>query len=309
MTIQDNVVTGTMKGEGKLIIGGQLMGEHNCSGNQGIGELWRLVFNADGTYDLEIISPPFTCSGYNLLENEGKPYTSNGNTEGLDAHSQPIPPDRNILTGKIDTSGESPGLGKFKKQISWTLINGPLNAVLIVNPANYNNWMPKPGLDETLKGDAMAVNLKVQGRNGGAASLKAVKFEIRLTGTSSEPGTTINYPINLPVDLPDLRLLPTIDTENPDRGQTMELGCPDGSTGLFFIGSYDGGGWADLKVVAILEGGIQVEGHLLNTAGLLRSYTQTKAQSHCRCLVQASKSGNWMILMNHQKAIQIKEMD
>lgn len=267
MTIQDNIVTGTMKGEGKTILGGQLVGEQTCSGN-GTGELWRLAFNADGTYDLEIISHPFTCSGYNKLENEGKPYTTNGNTEDLDALSQPIPPDRNILTGKIDTIGEAPGLGKFKKQVSWTLINGPLNAVLIVSPANYNNWMPKPGHDELLKGDAMAVNLKVQGRNGGAASLKVVRFEIRLDGTSSEPGTTINYPINSPHDLPDLRLLPILNSENPDRGQSMELECPDGATGLFFIGSYDGGGWADLKVVAILEGGIQIEGHLLNPAGV-----------------------------------------
>lgn len=266
MTIQDNVVTGTMKGEGKFIIGDQLLGEHTCSGT-GTGELWRLSFNADGTYDLEVHSHPFSCTGYNKLENDGKTYTSNGNHEDLDVHSWPIPRDRNILTGTIDTSGESPSLGKFRRYVSWTLINGPLNAVLIVTPVDYNNWKPIPGHDELLKGNAMAVNLKVQGRNGGASSLEAVRFEIRLIGTSSEPGTTINYPINSPYNLPDLRLLPVISAENPDRGQTMELACTDGATGLFFIGSYDGGGWSDLKVVAILQGGIQIEGHLLNPSG------------------------------------------
>jgi hypothetical protein len=267
ITIQDNVVTGRMNGNGKFIIGGKVMGEHNCSGIDGTGELWRVAFNADGTYDVEIISPPFSCSGYNMLENDGKPYTSTNNTEGLDVHNWPIPRNRDILTGSIDTSGENPGLGKFKKRVTWTLINGPLDAVLIVNPTDYNNWTPKPGHDELLKGHAMAVNLKVQGRNGGASSLEAVRFEIRLIGTSSEPGTTINYPINSPYNLPDLRLLPVISAENPDRGQTMELACTDGATGLFFIGSYDGGGWSDLKVVAILQGGIQIEGHLFNPSG------------------------------------------
>jgi hypothetical protein len=129
--------------------------------------------------------------------------------------------------------------------------------------------MPKPGINELMKGEAMAVNLKVQGRNGGAASLKALKFEIGLTGTSSEPGTTINYPFESHHNLPDLRLLPAINVENPDRGQSMELECTDGSTGQFFIGSYDGGGWTDLKVVAILEHGIQIEGHLFNPSGVV----------------------------------------
>ena len=266
MTIQNNVVTGTMNGEGETILDGKLVGKHSCSGT-GRGELWKLAFNADATYDLEIISHPYTCTGYNMLENEGQPFTTN-NTEDLNVLSRPIPPNRNILSGSIDTSGEILGLGNFKKHISWTLINGPLDAVLIVTPVNYNNWTPKPSQNELLKGDAIAINLKVQGRNGGVASLKAVKFEISLNGTSTEPGTTINYPINSPYELPDLRLLPTINSENPDRGQTMEMDCKDGRTGLFFIGSYDGGGWSDLKVTAILQGGIQIEGHLLNSAGV-----------------------------------------
>src|SRR5689334_24737780 len=55
MTIQDNVVTGNMQGDGKLIIDGKQLGYSNFIG-EGTGELWRVSFNADGTYDIEIIS-------------------------------------------------------------------------------------------------------------------------------------------------------------------------------------------------------------------------------------------------------------
>ena len=270
MTVQDNIVTGTMHGESKLIIDGKQLGEGSCYGT-GTGELWRVAFNADGTYDLEINSHPFTCTGSSQLANEGQSVTSTDNHDDILIHNQLIPRNRNLLTGTIDTSGEAIGLGKFHKYISWTLINGPLDAVLVVTPLNYNTWMPKPGHDDIMKGDAMAVNLKVQSRNGGLPMIEAVKFEVRLTGTSKEPGTTINYPISqglLRNDLPDLRLLPLPNIESPDEGQYLELDCSNGSTGSFFIGSYDGGGWTDLKVVAILKGGIRLDGHLLNPAGV-----------------------------------------
>ncbi|HUR66127.1 MAG TPA: hypothetical protein VMZ03_07220 [Chitinophagaceae bacterium] len=265
MTVQNNVVTGTMTGDGKVIMDGKTLAIGNCFGS-GTGELWRVAFNPDGTYDLEAISHTFTCRSESTLD--GSVTITNDNHEDIGAHSQPIPRNRKVLSGTIDTTAESQGIGTMRKYFSWTLIDGPLDAVLIVKPVNYTTWTPKPGRDELLKGDAMAVELKVQGLNGGASSLEAERFEIRLTGTSSEPGTTINYPVNPLYDLPDLRLLPIIDAENPGEGQSIEIECTNGSTGTFFIGSYDGGGWSDLKVLAILKGGIQIEGHLMNPAGV-----------------------------------------
>jgi hypothetical protein len=48
----------------------------------------------------------------------------------------------------------------------------------------------------------------------------------------------------------------------------MILHSSDGATGFFFIASYDGGGWTDLKVKAVLEGGITIDGHLINPNGV-----------------------------------------
>src|SRR5678816_1826020 len=165
MTVQDNVVTGSMSGEGKLIIDGKELGHGNCFG-EGTGELWRVAFNADGTYDIEITSHPYTCHSVSQLENNGQPVTTTDNHDDLLAHNQPIPRDRTVLKGTIDTSGESPGLGKFHRYVSWFLTTKPLDVKLIVSPVKYDTWLPEPGLDQEVFGSTMIVNLKIQNRDG-----------------------------------------------------------------------------------------------------------------------------------------------
>ena len=57
MTVQDNVVTGSMSGEGKLIIDGKELGHGNCFG-EGTGELFQFLELAAGEQVRMAEAPP-----------------------------------------------------------------------------------------------------------------------------------------------------------------------------------------------------------------------------------------------------------
>ncbi len=158
---------------------------------------------------------------------------------------------------------------KISTTYSWNLHQGPVDAQLIVTPVAYDIWMPKASPDELRKGSVMDIKLNVQGRNRGNPSLKAVRFELHLNNTSKEPGTTLNAPLNTSSNqLPDIRFLQHSIGESIDEDQFIKITCEDGKTGTATIASYDGGGWTTLTAVAILEGGIRIEGTLLTPAGI-----------------------------------------
>ncbi|NJO25113.1 MAG: hypothetical protein HC867_03970 [Bacteroidia bacterium] len=115
----------------------------------------------------------------------------------------------------------------------------------------------------------MNVSLKLQGINGATTKKKAKSFELRLINTSTEPGMTINFPVNSTNTSPDLRFMPQPNAYPGDTSfQTMKIvNLPSSQTGQFKIGSYDGGGWTTLIAEAILDDGTIVQGKLLVSGG------------------------------------------
>src|SRR5678815_3087362 len=150
---------------------------------------------------------PYTCHSVSQLENNGQPVTTTDNHDDLLAHNQPIPRDRTVLKGTIDTSGESPGLGKFHRYVSWFLTTKPLDVKLIVSPVKYDTWLPEPGLDQEVFGSTMIVNLKIQNRDGTVPIIKAGSFELTLLNTSEEPGITLNMPKLNAGTKPDIKFI------------------------------------------------------------------------------------------------------
>jgi hypothetical protein len=110
--------------------------------------------------------------------------------------------------------------------------------------------------------------MKLQSRSGGTSPFKVERFELKLNNTSTEMGTTLNMPLEPPLNqLPDLRFIPHRVGESMEADQSVEVDSPDGKTGTATIGCYDGGAWTTLTVEAVLEGGLRVKGKLLTPTG------------------------------------------
>jgi hypothetical protein len=265
----DDKGTGTYRIQGEAtMVGGQKC-SFDCQGG-GVAVLNAVNINEEAnTYDIDVLGPKCTgtktCSG-----EETKPYSGDDNEIIVSEHKLL---DKDVLSGSETKSSELPGeLGTITRTIKWHLIRSATTDVeLIVTPEapnGYDNWLPKPGVNEMMKGSMMTISLKLQGKNGNPLRAKADSFVLTLSNTSREPGITINYPL-IPdtKQLPDLRFLLDPRIESVDEDQTISVGSTDGITGKAFIGSYDGGGWATLTVEAFLNDKRHIKGHLLVSGG------------------------------------------
>lgn len=239
---------------------GTVISKKNCNG-KGRGTLHRVDISG-GEYYIHIITHTYNCTNI-----------SNYGTDNLEEQSditisgQFFNNNFNVLAGS-DTITVPVGDGEVTSITTWFLTRGPLDVELIVTPANYNNWMPIPGTDEQSKGNVMNIDLRVQKRNGQPSSLKVETFELTLSNTSKERGITINMPLSPSANqLPDLRFIPNTIAESNADDQFISITSPDGIKGTAHIASYDGGGWTTLTAIAILEGGLRVEGKLLTPSG------------------------------------------
>jgi len=277
-TLTDNKGGGTFvsKGNGKLIgPKGVVSTSHfDCFGI-GPAELHSVIINQGaGKYDIEVMGPDSKCKSETRLIPTGDVINSNydaGSGEpgnSITISQQTLGTNPNVLTGSISESFTNPGIGHGTRAVTWFLSRGPVDAVLLVSPANYNIWLPTAGRDELSKGSVMDIDLKVVGRNGRPTSLKAVRFELKLSATSREPGITLNYPLKpSKKQLPDIRFVPRRVGESLDEDQSVTVESADGTTGVATIGSYDGGGWSTLTAEAVLEGGARIKGHLFTASG------------------------------------------
>ncbi len=253
----------------ELIIGGNVVGTGDCRGS-GQTELHEVLFDPkDSSYTIHAIGPACNGTTVDLLPGgTTQPYGPEF-TDIIVTSKALGGVNQTVLTGLVTTVGDIDGMGKVTRTVSWSLWRGPIDAVLIVSPVDYNNWMPLATRDELRKGNAMDINLTVQKRNGGESPFRVSRFELKLDSTSSEKGTTLNFPLDpQPNQLPDLRLLPDNIAESIEADQYIEINSNDGKTGYFSIGSYDGGGWTTLTAVAVLEGGIRIEGTLFTPTGV-----------------------------------------
>ncbi|MBL0337282.1 MAG: hypothetical protein IPP73_18715 [Chitinophagaceae bacterium] len=221
------------------------MGRNACNG-AGSVELWAVeIYRPDSTCTIETIGP--------VCDLGPDPGVGHGND--IVILDKPWSGNPNLLSGNETVTARLPGdLGTVTTTYSWSLYRGPFDAQFIITPNAYNIWVPKATKDELQKGSVMDITLKVQGRNGGVSSLTAVSFELKLSNTSREPGTTLNMPLQPSANqLHDIRFIPHTIGESIDEDQNIEINSADGKTGTATLASYDGGGWTTLTAVAVLE--------------------------------------------------------
>ncbi len=241
---------------------GTVISKKNCDG-QGTGELHAVDISGDEYY-VHIVTHTYNCASVTTEEGT-RNFTEQSD---ITFTGRFFNNNHDVLSGS-DTTKVDNGAGEVQTIITWFLVRGPLDVELIVTPIKYNTWEPEATGDELRKGNAMEIDLKIQKRNGQPTPLRVESFELRLSGTSQEKGTTINMPLNPSANqLPDLRFIPVAIAESNNADQSITVTSPDGRTGKAYIASYDGGGWTTLNVVATLYGGLRIQGSLLAPGGI-----------------------------------------
>ena len=263
----DDKGTGSATFHGESFIGGKKWKTTNCNGS-GKSELHEVMVNEeDNTYSIHAIGPG--CSGETIDHIGGQTSPFGPEFSDLSISNQQLV-NKDLLAGSKTTTSDVVGMGTVTTTVSWSLQRSATPDVeLIVTPEDYDNWLPEPGRNERTAGTIMKVSLKLQGRNGAPTTKKAKSFELRLSNTSTEPGMTINFPVNSTNKSPDLKFMPQTNAVIPDTTfQTMKIICsPASQTGEFKIGSFDGGGWTVLNAEAILDDNTRVPGRLLVSNG------------------------------------------
>lgn len=255
LKFQDDKGIGSLKDHSEVMYGTEWL---ICDCNTvGEAELHEVVVNKiAGTYDIQATAPGCDDGG-----------GSCGMTWDISIPNEPLT-NPNVLSGTRTYKIEGAGQSSTVVTMTWYLVRES-NVELIVKPIDYNKWLPEPGKDEqTVAQNKLSVDVFLQGKNGKPLNHKAIKFLIRLENTSREPGITINYPVNpiSPAE-PDLKLLDQPNAIVDDDGQQMEIECDGCTKANFKIGSFDGGGYATLKVIATLDDESVVAGHLFTSTG------------------------------------------
>lgn len=236
-----------------------------------------VVFSEDKkTYDIMIAVP--ACTGIltrsSPVGETGTAIHSSkefGQDEGSWAVTeQPVKFSTDFLNGEIyERIENSSGDGYSETIFKWSFARKPIDADLIITPADYANWLPKAGMNESAPGNTLAIGLKVQGKDGKPIPVAVKSFEVRLNNTSKIPGVAINFPTTPQSPaLPDIRIQG--EEEEPgigSDGQSVIIPSSDGKTGDVTLASYDGGGYTILTATALLDNGTVLQGKLLTPTG------------------------------------------
>ena len=156
--------------------------------------------------------------------------------------------------------------------VSYTLSpNPPSDVELVITPdAQYADWEPKGGVNESDEGSGLLISAKLQKTGGGAPTIKATRFIYRLLATSHERGVCLNWPETPAVPLPpDLKFVPAegLGYRVTDvDGQVAEASGDALTSGQVQIACYDYGAHGALQVTAELPDGRQVVGVVEGTA-------------------------------------------
>jgi hypothetical protein len=265
----DDKGNGSVTYHAEFIINGKKMAVTDCQGS-GKSELHSVVVDeTENTYSIDAISPACNGTRFSLIDSKDTSTYGPEFTNIIVSDQQLI--DKNLLAGTktevIDLGGD---LGTLTRTIHWHLERSIfIDVELIVTPEDYDNWLPEPGKNELTEGSVMNISLKLQAKGGGPTDKKVKTFELHLSGTSNEPGITINFP-NVPGDpKPDLRFMVQPNAEIGEKFQSLKINCPGGcQSAMAKIGSYDGGGWTTLTVEAILkDDNTRIQGKLLIPTG------------------------------------------
>ena len=130
----------------------------------------------------------------------------------------------------------------------------------------YQEWRPSTTQDAAA-GAPLELKATVVSSDGKTPNRKVESFIWELEKTSREPGVTINYPVNAKDNRLDLELTTQggFFVISPN-GQRVERAVQKGFSDTVTVLPFDWGGWADLKVTAVLVGGGKLVGKLKGAA-------------------------------------------
>lgn len=158
--------------------------------------------------------------------------------------------------------------------VTWNLSGKPLpddDVELVVEPSNYQNWVPQGSKDEKAEGNGLDVTATLQNKNGQPPrQIKADSITFELSGVSQEKGICLNYPGQAATaPEPDLKF---DQAKNPDLAVFGERGIKAVREGTCLsatahLSSYDWGTWGLLTVHAKTTDGKEVVGYLKGHAG------------------------------------------
>ena len=144
---------------------------------------------------------------------------------------------------------------------NWNLTSEPPQ--LEIDLTDYNNWMPRAGLDEKTPGNDLQIKARLLNADGSTSDHPADKFRFELVSASKEPGIAMNYPwqeaVTNDFDLQFLSDRNPDATKSDEQGQWLEM--PVGLESSVTLTSFDWGAFGTLKVTASVDG-IPITGYL-----------------------------------------------
>jgi hypothetical protein len=144
----------------------------------------------------------------------------------------------------------------------------PETEVELIPPADYDQWEPQAGEDESTLGNFIDVQIVAHKKGDPNADppMKVMKYTIELEDTSREKGVDLNWPpkekakddFDMKID-PDNPWISVTDGKNAQKAETKQEGL---TQFMVTVNSYDWGGYTKLHVTAELEDGSSVVGHV-----------------------------------------------
>ncbi|MEQ8278460.1 MAG: hypothetical protein RMA76_31945 [Deltaproteobacteria bacterium] len=136
---------------------------------------------------------------------------------------------------------------------------------LEIDSASYARWRPSAALPNAA-GAPLDVTAKLVSSTGRPPSLRIAEVIWELKNTSREPGIAMNFPSAAMDDELDLRFADDGAHVIEDDAQRAVRSNPDGFTDTVRIEPYDWGGWSQLSVTAVLQGGRRIVGKVRGAA-------------------------------------------
>lgn len=133
----------------------------------------------------------------------------------------------------------------------------PSKAVLILKPLGYDAWRPLCSASETVKGNDLQIEWRVDDEGGDPARPpKVERVAFALLNTSRLPGVCMNWPLQ-PASPPDADLrFPAGTDVSPDGQKKVLTGAPAAAgRGTVQVDCFDAGATAELVAEATLDDG------------------------------------------------------
>jgi hypothetical protein len=178
------------------------------------------------------------------------------------------------LSGSVTQPAE-PKRGKYG-EITYTWnVTRKEKLEVVVEPKDYDRWIPKGTQDEDQAGNSIAVKATLKTKDGSPLPEKARKFTFELVNVSREPGVCMNYPARPKKDPdPDLQFdqdaqkdLTVVDDQDQPAEKGKGLKARSKKEGEYtsataVVGAYDFGAYGAIRVTAEMPDKRKIVGYL-----------------------------------------------